>query len=163
MANNQVLRVKRQMMIHTVVQIFLVALLLFMAWYFQRVFTAKGEPQIFFNSIFFTLILQAALFYPVYLFAAKEARNEIAAQTATAPEEVQALRKKRIAGDYLKAAAFIFYVTFISLSPPVTFVLSTTFFSFIATTVTYLQSFNFCAKRILAGESPGLTWWRKGG
>ena len=162
MANNPVLRVKRQMMIHTVVQVFLVALLLFMVWYFQRVFSVKGEPQVFFNSIFFTLILQAALFYPIYRFAATEARNEITAQTATAPEEVQALRKKRIAGDFLKAAAFIFYVTFISLSPPVTFVLSTTFFSFIATAVTYLQSFNFCAKRIMAGDNPGLTWRRKG-
>lgn len=161
MASNSVLRVKRQMMIHTVVQVFFIALLLFVAWHFQQVFAAKGESKIFYNSIFFTFILQAVLFYPIYCFAAKEARGELAAQEAKTPEELVALRKKRILGDFFKAIAFIFYATFIYLSPPATFVLSTTFFSFIATTVTYLQSFNFCAKRIMAGENPALTLRKK--
>lgn len=161
MGSNSVLRVKRQMLIHTVVQVFFIVLLLFVAWHFQQVFAAKGETQVFYNSIFFTFVLQAALFYPIYRFAANEARGEIAVQGATTPDELKTLRKKRILGDFIKAIAFIFYATFISLSPPATFVLSTTFFSFIATTVTYLQSFNFCAKRILVGENPALTLRKK--
>jgi hypothetical protein len=161
MAGKPEIRVQRQMMIHTVVQVFFILLLLYVAWHFQQVFTAKGEAQIFYNSLFFTFVLQAALFYPIYRFAANEARGEISAQTATTPEQLQALRKKRILGDLLKAVAFIFYATFIALSPPATFVLSTTFFSFIATTVTYLQSFNYCAKRIMVGENPALTLRKK--
>lgn len=161
MANKAAIRVKRQMMIHTVVQVFFIILLLYVAWHFQLVFASKGESQIFYNSIFFTFVLQAALFYPIYRFAANEARGEINVQNATTPEELKALRKKRILGDFIKAIAFIFYATFISLSPPATFVLSTTFFSFIATTVTYLQSFNFCAKRIMVGENPALTLRKK--
>ena len=162
MASNSVLRVKRQMVIHTVVQILFIALLLYVAWHFQQVFAAKGESKIFYNSVFFTFILQAALFYPVYRFAAKEAYGELAADGAKSVEELAALRKKRLLGDFIKAIAFIFYATFIYLSPPATFILSTTFFSFIATTVTYLQSFNFCAKRIMVGENPSLTLRKRG-
>lgn len=157
MKNTPYLRIKRQMLIHNVVQLVFIALLLYVAWHFQQVFIARGMAQIFYNSIFATLVLQAALFYPIYRFAANEARWEVAAQAEPTPEEQQALRRKRIFGDFIKAAAFIFYATFIFLAPPATFVLSTTFFSFIATTVTYLQSFNYSAKRLLAGENPSLT------
>ena len=143
-------RIKRQMMIYTLLQFALTGLLVFVAWKFQEVYTQKGVLNAFFNSIFMTIGLQVLLFYPIFRFAGKEARNEIVAQQTTNPDELKALRSKRIFGDYLKAAIFIFYGTFIYMAPAFTFILSTAFFSFIATTLTYLKSYNFAVKKILA-------------
>ena len=150
MSNAGLVRIKRQMMIYTVLQIVLTALLLYIAWEFQGIYAAKGALKFFFNSIFLTMCLQIIVFYPIYRFATKEAQGELAAQQTTDPAEMKALRAKRIFGDYLKAAVFIFYGTFIVMAPAVTFALSTAFFSFIATTLTYLQCFNFAMKNLLA-------------
>lgn len=145
------LRLKRQMLIHTVLQVAFIMLLLYMAYHFQRLFLAKGMPNIFYNSIFTTLFLQACLFYPIYRFASSEAKRELAEQSSTDPNERQNLRRQRLYGDFMKGVIFIFYTTFILLAPAATFIMSTAFFSFIATAVTYLQSFNSAAKRLLSG------------
>ena len=150
MSNKGMVRIKRQMMIYTVLQVALTALLLLISWKFQEVYAGRGALNAFFNSVFMTIGLQVLLFYPIFRFAGKEARNEIVAQQTTNPDELKALRSKRIIGDYLKAAIFIFYGTFIVMAPAFTFILSTAFFSFIATTLTYLKSYNFAAKKILA-------------
>ena len=150
MSIDGLVRIKRQMMIYTVLQVVLTGLLLYVAWEFQEVYTKKGALNIFFNSIILTMILQILVFYPIYRFASKEAKGELAAQQTTNPDEMKALRAKRIFGDYLKAAVFIFYGTFIVMAPAVTFALSTAFFSFVATTLTYLQCFNFAMKKLLA-------------
>lgn len=150
MSSDGMVRIKRQMMIYTVLQVVLTGLLLFVAWEFQEVYTKKGALNIFFNSIILTMCLQILVFYPIYRFATKEAKGELAAQQTTNPDEMKALRSKRIFGDYLKAAVFIFYGTFIVMAPAVTFALSTAFFSFVATTLTYLQCFNFAMKKLLA-------------
>lgn len=143
-------RLKRHMTIYAVLQAVLTILLLFMGWKFQETYAAKGMLNVFFNSILMTIVLQLLFFYPIYRFAGNEARNELAAQQTTKAEELQALRQKRIFGDFMKAAIFIFYGTFVVMSPAFTFVLSTVFFSFIATALTYLQSFNFTMKKIIA-------------
>jgi hypothetical protein len=150
MKSDGLVRIKRQMMIYTVLQVALTGLLLLIAWKFQEVYAAKGALKFFFNSIFLTIFFQILLFYPIYRFASKEAQGELAAQQTTNPDELKVLRQKRIFGDFLKAAVFIFYGTFIVMAPAVTFALSTAFFSFIATTLTYLQSFNFAMKKLLA-------------
>jgi len=150
MSNDGLVRIKRQMMIYTVLQVALTGLLLYVSWMFQLVYAEKGALNAFFNSIFITIGLQLLCFYPIFRFAGKEARNEVVAQQTTNPDELKALRSKRIFGDYLKAAIFIFYGTFIYMAPAFTFILSTAFFSFIATTLTYLKSFNYAAKKILA-------------
>lgn len=144
------LRIKRQMMIYRVLQVVLTGLLLYVAWEFQEIYAKKGALKFFFNSIFLTMFLQILVFYPIYRFASREAKGELAAQQTQVPEELKALRSKRIFGDFLKAAVFIFYATFIVMSPAVTFALSTAFFSFIATTLTYLQSYNFAMKKLLS-------------
>ncbi|MDZ4186435.1 MAG: hypothetical protein U1D97_15860 [Desulfuromonadales bacterium] len=150
MSSTGIVRIKRQMMIYTVLQVALTALLLLVSWKFQEVYAGKGALNAFFNSIFMTIGLQVLLLYPIFRFAGKEARNEIVAQQTTNPDELKALRSKRIFGDYLKTAIFIFYGTFMFMAPAFTFILSTAFFSFIATTLTYLKSYNFAAKKILA-------------
>ena len=155
MSSDGLVRIKRQMMIYTVLQIVLTGLLLYIAWMFQEVYAAKGALKFFFNSIFLTMFLQIIVFYPIYRFASKEARGELAAQQTKNPDELKALRAKRIFGDYLKAAVFIFYGTFIVMAPSVTFALSTAFFSFVATTLTYLQCYNFAMKKLLAPPQKG--------
>lgn len=150
MVSQGLVRIKRLIMIHNVVQVVLMALLFFVAWKFQLVYAAKGALNAFFNSIFITIALQALFCYPIYRFAGNDARNEMAAQGTTNPDELKALRSKRIFSDFIKAAIFIFYGTFIARAPEFTFVLSTAFFSFIATTLTYLQCFNFVMKKLIA-------------
>jgi hypothetical protein len=150
MSRDGLVRVKRQIMIYTALQVALTMLLLYVAWKFQLVYAEKGALNLFFNSIILTMVLQILVFYPIYRFACKEAQGELAAQQTTNPDELKVLRQKRIFGDYLKAAVFIFYGTFIVMAPEVTFALSTAFFSFIATTLTYLKCFNFAAKKLLA-------------
>ena len=44
-------RLQHLIVIHRVVQIFLLGLLLYMAYHFQQLFLAKGMPQVFRNSI----------------------------------------------------------------------------------------------------------------
>ncbi|KAF0221445.1 MAG: hypothetical protein FD174_583 [Geobacteraceae bacterium] len=141
-------RLRRQIVIYVVVQIFLVALLVFMALNFQGQFQAKGTPRIFINSIVATLVIQLMIFYPLNKFAAREAEQEIAAcKINLSPDEMKEQRRKRLYGDFIKAAIFIFFLTFIARSPAATFVMSTTFFTFILTILTYFQCFNFAAKR----------------
>jgi hypothetical protein len=143
-------RLKRTLVIHVVVQLFLLALLVFMALNFQNAFRAKGVPQVFLNSILTSLVIQLALFYPINRFAAQEARREVAACAGgLGAEELTALRRKRIFGDFLKGAAFIFFATFIAMAPGVTFVMSTAFFCFILVTLTYFQCFNHAARRAM--------------
>lgn len=150
--NSGTKRVRWQMTIYTAMQVLFAILLLYMAVQFQQVFRAKGMPEIFLNSVLFTLGIQLLVFYPIYRFSLAEARREIAATQTTAVAELQQIRKQRIYNDFLKATVFIFFATFLWKSPPVTFALSTAFFSFMLTVLTYLQCFNFAAKRLLRGE-----------
>ncbi len=68
---------------------------------------------------------------------------------ATIDQQKQ-LRQQRLIGDTLKGAVFLGFTAFILMAPPATFVLSTAFFCFIVTVITYLQCFNFA----VGGRSP---------
>ena len=67
-------KLRRLIKIYAVVQIALVALLLYVALLFQ---TNLGP--LFWKSILITLVIQLVNFYPVNLFATREARREVAA------------------------------------------------------------------------------------
>lgn len=130
-------------MIYSVVQIFLVALLLFVAYYFQA-----GLGALFIKSVMITLIIQLAAFYPIYLFAGREARREVAAVAiGLTPEELKVLRNKRLIGDVVRSGVFCFFLIFSYRAPSHPLVQSLIFFSFILTYLTYFQCFNFVAKR----------------
>jgi len=145
------LRLRRTLLIHRSVQIILCILLVYMALHFQQLFQAKGMLQVFRNSLLATLLLQFALFFPLRRFASKEAQRELAVVEAGADaERHKHLRQQRLIGDTLKGAVFLGFATFIMIAPPATFVLSTAFFCFIVTVVTYLQCFNFSVRRGLA-------------
>jgi hypothetical protein len=152
--NVAILRLRRTLLIHRVVQVILCALLVYMALHFQQLFQGKGIPQVFRNSLLATLLLQLALFFPLRRFANNEAQRELAAaETGTDAEQHKQLRQRRLIGDTLKGAVFLGFASFIMIAPPATFVLSTAFFCFIVTVVTYLQCFNFSVRRGLAGRS----------
>ncbi len=141
-------RLRRLITIYTVVQVFLVALLIYMAVNFQTGLQVEGRPQRFLHSVIVTLAIQLALFYPINKFAAREARREIdSSATNLTVEELKSLRNKRIFGDVVKTGIFIFFITFILRAPQDRFVLSIIFFSFILTTLSYFQCYNFAAKR----------------
>ena len=143
-------RLKRLITIYAVVQVFLAALLIYMAVNFQANLTAEGRPQRFLHSVVVTLVLQLVLFYPLSRFAAKEAEREVeSCASALSEEDVKSLRSKRIVGDSIKTAIFIFFITFIYKAPRDSFILSIIFFTFILTFLSYFQCYNFTAKRLM--------------
>lgn len=147
-------RLRKQVTIYTVVQLFFLVLLIFMAINFQAAFTAKGMSNVFLNSIITTVVIQLAIFYPLNKAAGREVERELASLApGLSAEQQKDLRRKRLFSDFIKASIFIFFFTFILRAPPVTFILSTTFFTFVVTTLTYFQCFNFAAKRQLRSRN----------
>ncbi len=146
--DKNVKQLKRLIMIYRVVQVFLLGLFFYMAWHFQKLFQLKGMPQIFLNSILTSLVIQLLIFYPVWKFAAADARREAASVGASA-DDSKKLRQQRMYSDMLKASIFMFFATFIYLAPAATFFMSTAFFSFILALLTYAQCFTFTLSRLL--------------
>jgi hypothetical protein len=144
--------IRKTLIIHRIVQIVLIALLLYMALHFQQTFQTKyGNLKPFYHSLIATLLIQVALFFPIRKFADKEANRELAA-AAKSPltiDEQKQLRSQRLFSDFIKASVFIFFATFTLIAPPAGFVLSTTFFCCIGTVLSYLQSFNCAVRRQL--------------
>jgi hypothetical protein len=131
-----------------VAQAFLIGLLVYMAVLFQA-----ALQQRFINSVVATLVIQLALFYPVYRFATREATREIeACAVGLTGDELRIFRKKRMISDTCKWAYFIFFVAF-AYKVKLPFVLSMIIFTFILTTLTYLQCYNFVAKRLMKEKS----------
>jgi len=148
-------RLRWTLTIHRIVQIVMIALLLYMALHFLQTFETKyGNLKPFYNSLIATLMIQMALFFPIRKFADKEARRELSAAANDTPsvEETKQLRTQRLISDFIKASAFIFFAVFIFTAPPAGFVLSTTYFSCIGTVLSYLQNFNFAVRRQMAGS-----------
>jgi predicted ferric reductase len=136
-------KLRRLTMIYNVVQIVLVALLVYMSLYFQ----AQMGP-LFFKSIIIVLVIQLIAFYPISLFAGREARREVASvAVGLTPEEMKSLRNKRLVGDVVRSGVFCFFLIFIYRAPAHPFALSLIFFSFILTYLTYFQCFTFVVKR----------------
>jgi hypothetical protein len=142
-------KLRRFTKIYAVVQVFLTALLFYMAMHFQA---DLGER--FLNSVIATLVIQLILFYPINRFAVREARREVdACETGLSFDALKKLRTSRTIGEGVKVGAFLFFFTFIFKMPPNKFILSTTFLTFILTFLCYFQCFNFAAKRLMAGKS----------
>jgi len=142
-------KLRRLIQIYFVVQIVLVALLLYVALLFQ----ATLGP-LFWKSIIITLVIQLVNFYPVNMFASREARREVAATAiGLTPDELKAQRNQRLIGDIVKMAVFGFFLIFVYKAPVTPniqanrFYQSMIFFNFILTYLTYFQCFNFAAKR----------------
>jgi hypothetical protein len=148
-------RLKRLILIYRVVQVFLFGLFLYMAWHFQQLFRTKGMPHVFVNSLIGALVVQLLLFYPIRKLAAHDAGREAASQSPDlSPQDRQNLRQQRIFADLVKASVFLAFAVFILIAPPATFILSTAFFCFLLTVLTYAQCFNFALSRLMR-QKPG--------
>lgn len=147
-------KIQRLIKIHVVVQLLLIGLLLYVALQFQA---ALGP--LFWKSIIITMIIQLVNFYPINLFAGKEAKREVAATAASlTPAEFKSQRTQRIIGEVIKMAVFAFFLIF-TYTAPVTaniqanrFTQSLIFLNFILTYLTYFQCFNFAAKRAMQAK-----------
>jgi hypothetical protein len=150
-------RLRRTVLIHRVVQVLLLALLLYMALLFQQKFQEKyASLNPFYTSLILTLLIQAVIFFPIRKFAESDAKRELkaAATDALGMEELKQLRSQRLLSDFLKASVFIFFVAFILLlKEQATVFQSTAFFCCIGTVLSYLQNFNHAVRRNL-GEQP---------
>ena len=147
-------KINRQMIIYRVVQTLLTGLLIVLAIVFQARFAALQKPEQFISSIVASIAVQLLLLYPVYRLAWRDAGVEIEGCAPNlSPEQLAALRKKRLIGDLWKFCGVAFFMTFVALVPdakqatgaPV--VLATTIFSFLLTCLMYFQCFNFGAKK----------------
>jgi len=152
-------KLRRLINIYAVVQVVLVALLIYTALQFQTSLTTVGRGDLFTKSIIYTLLMQLALFYPIFKFASREAGLAVdTVKSGLTPVELKSLRNKRLVGDVVKSGVFCFYVVFIwkvpvSNAAATRFFLSMIFFNFILTYLCYFQCFNFAAKRLMKEKS----------
>jgi len=153
-------RINRTLMVYRVVQALLIALLTYMAFNFQRLFALRGRPDQFISSIVAAFVVQLILLYPVYRLAWRDAGIEIEGSVpGLSPEQLAALRKKRLLGDLWKCCAVIFFLTFVALAPDQSkaigapMVLSSILFSFLFACLTYCQCFSFSVKKRLKQAS----------
>lgn len=154
MASIDLKKLNRQMMIYRIVQTILTGLLIVLAIVFQGRFAALQKPGQFISSVVMAIAVQLLLIYPVYRLAWRDAGVEIEGSTPNlSPEQLTALRKKRLIGDLWKFCGVAFYMVFVALVPDVKKsigaipVLASTIFSFLLTCLMYFQCFNFSAKK----------------
>jgi hypothetical protein len=147
-------KLRRFIRIYAAVQVFMIALLIYMAVFFQAGLRAEGRPQRFFHSVVVSLVIQLILFYPINRFAVREAEREVdACAEGLSFEQLKTFRSSRTIGDVIKSGVLLFFITFSYKAPQDQFVLSVIYFSCILTFLSYLQCFNFSAKRAMAGRS----------
>ena len=147
-------RLKRTLTIYRVVQFLLLALLVAVVYLFQINFAQVGTPEKFMASLKATVLIQLLLFYPILLLARRDVGVELDASViGLSPEQLTALRKKRMLGDLWKFSAVGFFVAFVTLIPDAkkasgsTQVLAIALFSFLFMCLTYFQCFNYNARK----------------
>ena len=149
-------KLRKFLVITTVVQVFLVALLIYMALQFQAGLAAGGKPEWFLKGIVIALVIQLALFYPIRKFAEKEALREIdSAANGLTPEELKALRTRRMIADVIKMAVLTFFIIFLFAiaKPAMKLIVWPAFLTFILTVLAYFQCFQFAARREIRQKS----------
>ena len=143
-------KIKKTMKIFAVVQFGLLALLVYMAVNFQGKLRLLGRERNFMQGVVASFIVQLLVFYPIYKFAAKEAdRDMTLTGKPLSKEELKTFSKKKRFADIIKMSTFGFFAVFILAAPSDPLVLSVIYYSFVLTILTYLQCYNFAAKKIM--------------
>jgi len=149
-------KIGKTIKIYLVAQIPLIVMLVFMAIQFQARFQTIGRPDRFMHSVIASFLCQIVLLYPIYRFSAIEVERDlkIASGNLTS-EEVKFFSKKKRWSDIVKISVFSFFGMFFLVAPgspkasgPLLF-LAIAYFSFVLTILSYLQCYNFAAKRQL--------------
>lgn len=149
-------RLERTLVIYRVVQALLVIQLMFMTYYFHQLFVSRGKPEQLVFCILAALVIQLILLYPIFRLSKRDSGIEFdSAAAGLTPENLAALRKKRLLSDLWKVAGVAFYVTFVAIAPDAKkasgapLVLATAIFSFLLTCLAYFQCYNYNAKKLL--------------
>ena len=146
-------KINKTIRIFAVVQFGLMALLVYMAVNFQTKLLTLGRERNFMQGVIATFVIELALFYPIYKFAAKEANWDLFLTGNLTKEEIKAVSKKKRFADIIKISTFGFFVVFILAAPGDPLVLSVLYYSFILTILTYLQCYNFVAKKLMKEQA----------
>ena len=142
-------KVNKTIRIFGVVQLGLVALLVYMAVNFQEKLRMVGREYRFMHGVLASFVVQLLILYPVFKFAEKEARRDLTLSRNPSKEDLKVLAKQKRTADILKISGFGFFVVFIMAAPGDPFVLSVIYYSFILTILTYLQCYNFAARKLV--------------
>jgi hypothetical protein len=147
-------KVSKNIKIFAVVQFGLLALLVYMAVNFQQKLRIIGREYRFMHGVIASFVIQLLLFYPIYKFAAKDADRDLylTGKNLT-KEEIKVFSKKKRYSDIIKISTIGFFVIFIVTAPGDPFILSIIFYSFILTILTYLQCYNFAAKKLMKEQA----------
>lgn len=147
-------RLKRLIIIYWVVQAFILALLLFMAYSFQKLFAFMGTPGLFTRSVISGIAFQLVMIYPSWMLAKHDADIEVAScQSGLPGDQLIAFRRKRIMSDILKLSVIGFFVAFLWMAPDInkmrtaSSILAPIYMGFLMILLTYFQFFNYLAKR----------------
>lgn len=143
-------KMNKTIRIYGVVQLALVALLVFMAVNFQGKLQMEHRGFRFMHGVIASFVVQLLLLYPIYRFAEKEVERDLTLTGALSNDEMNALAKKKRIADILKISTLGFFVIFVMAAPGDTFILSVIYYSFILTILTYLQCYNFAARKLIA-------------
>jgi len=154
MAQYNLIKLKRLTIIYRMIQVALLGLFMFMAFNFMQLFGKLGTPDYFFKALMISLVIQLILLYPAWLLAGRDLEVEIeTGRSDITPEQLVTLRRKRLLGDLWKISGLGFFIMFIIMAPDAnkgrgaSLFLAAAYFSFLLTTLTYLQCFNLRAAR----------------
>lgn len=143
-------KLSKTMKIFTAVQVGLVALLVYMAVNFQAKLRSMGRVQNFMQGVIAASVIQLVLFFPIKKFAATEAdRDLFLASNTLSKEQLKEYGKKKRTSDIIKISTFGFFVIFLVAAPSDPLVLSVIYYSFVLTVLTYLQCYNFAARKLI--------------
>lgn len=149
-SNLEFKKVTRVIRIYAVVQFALVAMLVYMAVNFQEKLRILGRAHNFMQGVIATFVLQLALFYPINKLATKDANRDISMIGGKfTKEELKVISKKKRYSDIAKMSTFGFFIIFIMAAPADPLVLSVIYYTFVLTILTYLQCYNFAAKKLM--------------
>jgi hypothetical protein len=132
-----------------VVQLGLVALLVYMAVNFQEKLRMVGREYRFMHGVVASFVVQLIILYPMFKFAEKEAQRDLALTRNPTRDQAKVLAKQKRMADILKISGLGFFVIFIMAAPGDPFILSVIYYSFILTILTYLQCYNFAARKLV--------------
>ena len=109
---------------------------------------------LFVKSFIMAVVVQLICMYPAWWLARKDVEVEVETSlVGVTPEQLLALRRRRLLGDIWKISALGAFVVFVYMSPSVdkgrgaSLILSVSYYSFLLVALTYFQCFNFITKK----------------
>jgi hypothetical protein len=116
-------------------------------------FTKYGMQGAFLKSFGIAIGIQLLLMYPAWWLSRQDVEIEVETSlVGVTPEQLVALRRRRMIGDIWKLSVLGAFVVFVAMAPGVdkgrgaSLILAISYFAFLLTALTYFQIFNLLAK-----------------